>query len=732
MSVIQTIRNKYGKIAGAVIAIALVGFIVSDARNGSFGNFFGGRETQIMKVDGVKIEPKEYQQRLKEYETLYAMFNSREPKDDLKRAQINEQVISMIAYETYVEEQCAKLGIQTSEEEKKELIYGGNADNLVKQYQIEGNMIFINKETNSFDPGYVKAFEKQLADDGARIDPAGKIRESWEMTKSYVLRMSNINKFNTMFAGAAYVPTYLAKRTAADQNSMASIRYVKIPLSSVNDADVKVSDEEIKTYMAAHKAMFETDQPSRSIEYVSFDIIPASADTARALGSLEEIKAEFGTTKDNKAFVNNKSDEVNSFSEAYYSKNTFKSRFADSIMAVPAGNIYGPYYEDNAYKLTKVISRKTLPDSVKFKHILVRVKAQGKDIMSDTAAKMKIDSAIAEIKAGVKFDSVVMKYSDDNDPKKKGSYDWTLVQRPGLPDTAMGDFIFEGAVGAMKLIKISQENYVAYEYLLIEEQKAISSTIQMATVVKNLAASDSTVMAIYGKANEFAGKNTTAADFDATSKKLNLNKRIGDNIKAGNFTIAGLGAVPRDMIRWAFEKKVGDISSVFQLGESRYVVAKLIAVQEKGLVEVTAANRPIFEQKIKDEKKAEAIGKKYAGSASLDAIAQASNSPVQQADTVILGGGYVPVLGYEPKVTGYAFNKGFNTNTLSPAIKGTNAVYFIMVTNRNVMAADNPAMGPMVNQQRYQMEGQLRNQIGQVMQSSLIKMADVNYNVSAF
>jgi len=102
MSVIQTIRNRYGKIAGAVIAIALVGFIISDARNGTFGNFFGGHESGILVVDGVKIEPREYQERLKEYETLYTMFNKNRPLDDASRAQMNDQVVQMIVYETMV------------------------------------------------------------------------------------------------------------------------------------------------------------------------------------------------------------------------------------------------------------------------------------------------------------------------------------------------------------------------------------------------------------------------------------------------------------------------------------------------------------------------------------------------------------------------------------------------------------------------------------------------------
>ena len=64
MSVIQTIRNKYGKIAGAIIAVALIGFIISDARNGSFGNFFGTHDSNVMNINGSKIDPKEYQSRI--------------------------------------------------------------------------------------------------------------------------------------------------------------------------------------------------------------------------------------------------------------------------------------------------------------------------------------------------------------------------------------------------------------------------------------------------------------------------------------------------------------------------------------------------------------------------------------------------------------------------------------------------------------------------------------------
>ena len=123
MSVIQTIRNKYGKIAGGIIAIALIGFIVSDARTGSFGSFFGGHDSNVMKVDGVKIEPKEYNAEINELEVLYTKGRT---IDDATRAQLDEEAIQRLVTETAIGEECAKLGIQTTKEEATELVFGPN------------------------------------------------------------------------------------------------------------------------------------------------------------------------------------------------------------------------------------------------------------------------------------------------------------------------------------------------------------------------------------------------------------------------------------------------------------------------------------------------------------------------------------------------------------------------------------------------------------------------------
>ena len=129
--------------------------------------------------------------------------------------------------------------------------------------------------------------------------------------------------------------------------------------------------------------------------------------------------------------------------------------------------------------------------------------------------------------------------------------------------------------------------------------------------------------------------------------------------------------------------------------------------------------------------KADLISKKYASGGTVDAIAQASGQAVQQSDSATLGNG-VPGIGYEPRLTGYIFNQGFQLNTLSPGIKGNGGVFFITVLNRNISKIDDNIMNMIAPQQRRSQEGQLRNAMNQQLQQSVIKTADVKYNASNF
>jgi peptidyl-prolyl cis-trans isomerase D len=248
MAVIQKIRNQYGKIAGAVIAVSLISFIVSDALNGSLGSMFSSRETYVVSVDGTKVESKDYEKRVKEYEILTSIYSNRGPIDEATRAQIREQVLAAVTYEAMAEKMCDKLGITTSKQEKDDLIYGMNAHPLVRQFNIEGQQVFNNDQTKQFDPTRVKGLEEELKKN-PKIDPYGKITENWTTVKEYVIRNSRIDKFNNMMGGSVYLHKYLATKGATEATSMASIRYVKVPYTAIPDNEIKVTNDDINKYI---------------------------------------------------------------------------------------------------------------------------------------------------------------------------------------------------------------------------------------------------------------------------------------------------------------------------------------------------------------------------------------------------------------------------------------------------------------------------------------------------
>jgi peptidyl-prolyl cis-trans isomerase D len=482
-----------------------------------------------------------------------------------------------------------------------------------------------------------------------------------------------------------------------------------------------VSDDEMKAYMKKREALYKIDEPTRSIEYVSFDVVPSAEDTARALGALNQIKNDFTSAADVESIVNRNSDDP--YNNTFVNKKTFMSAYSDSIFNMPVGNVFGPYFENNTYKLTKVVEKKSLPDSAKIRHILIKTEERGQVLAADSVAKRRIDSVVAAINAGASFDTMVIKISEDEGSKSTGGeYTFTLQQRPQI-SKEFGDFAFEGTKGEKKTVKVDNEAYAGYHYIEILDQTGVAPAAKLATITKALYPGETTENAAYAKASEFAGKNNNAQAFDDAVKKANLNKKMADNVKVNDFQIAGLGS-SREMIRWMYDAKVGDISQVFSL-DGRYVVAKLSAKKDKGMMDLDANLRPIIEAAVRNEKKAKIIADKYK-SGPLETIAQASGQMVQQADSFNGSQPFIPNLGYEPKVVGYTFFKGLNTGATSPAIKGQDGVFYISVLSRG--SRPEPT-DPNILQQMKAMQGmQLKSAITSGIDEMMRKSAEIEYN----
>lgn len=712
MSVIQKIRTKYAKLAGGVIAVALVAFILMDALSSRSGSLFGD-DTSIAKVNGEKIDYIAYSQRTKDYEVLYG---SSQTIDDNFRAQLNSMALEELINEQLVAEQAEKLGLTVTEAEKKDLIYGNEPDAGVRNYQA-----FQNPDTKMFDPQYVKLFEQQVD----QLDPTGKARQHWETYKSYILRSALTKKYNTLFNAAVYMPKFLVEARAKQQASMANIDYVSLNYEMVSDEEAKLTDEDFKKYIESHKSEYYNEHDTRSIEYVAFNVLPAAEDTARALGVLNEIREDFVNASDVESFVNRNSDE--SYNDVYRMKSDYKSMYADSVYKSSVGTVIGPVYEGEEYKLIKVLDRKMYPDSVQCRHILIKTADRGQVVLADSIAKNKIDSVAAAIKAGASFNEMVVKYSDDQGSKETGGeYTFPFSQKSGLVKE-FSDFIFESKPGQSTIVKVESNGYSGYHYIEVLNHGEYNEALKIATITKPLYAGDETENEVYAKATEFAGNSTSAKTFEEEIKKNNLQKLVADNIRVSDFTVYGLGP-SRDIIKWMYNAKVEEVSPVFQMN-GKYVVAKLTGIKKKGSMQLDSNLRSNIQPMVVNQKKADILAKKYESKKSLSEIASAASTQVVAMDSFRGNNSFTASIGYAPKVVGYSFYEGLKVNTLSEPIKGQSGVYFISVKARYGTSEQDSTF---ITRERQMMQMEAKNAISSQITELLKAKANIKYNVNNF
>jgi len=706
MAIIQKIRDKYAKLAGGVIVVALVGFILTDLGK-SNGRIFGD-STTVGKINGEKIDYTVYEARINQRKAEIQSQNPNMQFDENQEAQLRDQVWNEMVAEHLMADVEEKLGISVGKAEMMDMFTGPNPDPQVRQ-------TFTNPQTGQFNPQEVAAAYQQYE---KTSDP--KMKEQWAGFKSQLSAQRLRNKFNNMVTGVLYTPKAILDEQHQSRNTLASVNYVQLPFSLIPDDQVKVTDGEIQKFMEDHRAIFEQKEASRSAEVVSFDLIPSHADSVRMFTLLDTLKPQFAATQDDEAFINLNSE--NPFPPAYQTSKTLKSLpNAEELMTAPAGTVVGPFNQGEEYMLAKIEEKKSFPDSVKVRHILVIMSQQGQQVLSDTAAKARIDSVAAMIKAGVPFDSLVVRYSDDPGSKAKGGvYDFPLEAKGSLTKE-FGDFAFDGKAGESKVVKVESQGYNGYHYIEILKQGAPVASSKIAFISKKFQPSDATNQELYAKANDFASKAAKGGNaFDKEALAAGVSKNPVYGINKNSSLVPGMGA-SKEMVKWAYEAKENEVSPIFIIN-GNYVVARLTGILEPGLPKINAQIRSSLEMEIKRQKKAQLLMDKTKGKGSLEAIAQSEGQQVAKADSISFYSGNNTVLGNEPKVLGYAFNKSFKENTVSPAIPGNMGVYYFTVNSRTSLADATPRNPAMEQQMSSAM---LRNSAPNMILNSMQEAADV-------
>jgi len=406
------------------------------------------------------------------------------------------------------------------------------------------------------------------------------------------------------------------------ENDNVNIKYVQLPFSSIQDAEVTITDAEIQSYIDAHASQYET-EASRNIRYVLFKEEPSAEDQkeiTEEVAALLNDKVQFiEATKTNdsiKGFINtdNVEDFVSQnsalpFDNGFKFKKDLPSTVADTLYNLPIGKVYGPYKDGEYIKLSKAVAQKQIPDSVKANHILVAwegLRTAGDLKRTKEEAKSLADSILGAVKGNKNtFAALATKFSADTSNKDKGGDLGYFV--PGTMVPAFNDYCFENNIGDLGVV----ETQFGYHIINIEDQKNKQKAVQLATVAQKIEASEKTINTIFTETTKFQIE-AKDKDFEEFSKEKELTVRPVNKIKELDENIPGIGS-QRSIVQWAFneETKIGEIKR-FDIPEG-YAIAQLTAKAAKGTSKVADVSPTVKPILIK-EKKAEMLKSKISGS----------------------------------------------------------------------------------------------------------------------
>lgn len=699
MSIIQQIREKYAAVSIAVIALSLIGFILTDYFAGR-GSGAGSQPTSIGSVNGKDVDVNAFNDRLTEMENGYRQQGM--DVNDEMRQQLIEMLWTNEIEETILTAEYEKLGLTFSGADLNDALYGNNPPPVLAQQ-------FKDQQTGAYDANaarqFINSMRKKKANDPQRMYVERNIID-------YLIQNGLRTKYGALLAGSAFYPKWLSDKDLNDQSSIASISYVAVPYTTISDSTVKVTDEEINAYVRKHKSEFKQ-QESRAISYVIFDAAPNAADSAFALTEVNKQKDAFAASTDPAQFL-----VANNSTTAYYDGFILKSSLqvpnADSIRSLPIGGLFGPYQDGGNYVIAKMIAKRDMPDSVKCRHILIgtRDPQSGQPIMDDSTAKAKADSIAGAIANGADFKTLAAQFSTDPGSKDKGGeYEFTS-QQFGSIAKEFAEFIFYNPKGSKKVVKTD----FGYHVMEVLDQKKIEPAYKIAYFSRAVEPSDETISTASTAAAQFAAESRNAKQFDATVVSKKLVPRVAE-VRPNDYSIIGLGSA-RSLIKWVYENKVGNVSEPTNLGD-KFIVALIAEAKEEGLPDAKTARIQV-ESIIRNQKKAKEIIAKIGNNRDLGAIATSFKTNVLNADSISFFSPFIPGVGMEPKVTGAAFNPGFKGKVSEP-IAGNSAVYVINVSNVGLVPAGNADYFG----RRLQMEQGMKQNAPNAALQSLTKAASV-------
>ena len=704
MAVLGKIRSKGGILVGA-IGLALFAFLAGDAARSCDG-IKGEARQQIGEILGKKISVQDYQKLIDEYQSAIKFTMQRDNLTNQELNQVNDQVWQQLVSNRVIEADAEKVGLTVTEKEIQNVLNEGTNPMLVQTP-------FVNQQTGRFDVNALKQFldsyNKAKAAKSPQVEQMQAIYDYWLFVEKNLRAQLLGQKYQALLASCVLSNKAEAKMAFKDNNEESQIQLASLAYSTVKDADVKVTDDDLKAKYAELKPAFRQNVETRDIKFVDFQIKASAADRSQVVKEMNDFQKQLASAEDPAAVVSKSGSEIPYLglpvsNKAYQQYPDIASKI-DSLSVGTTGVVENA--QDNTLNIIRVLSKAQLADSIQFRQINIAA-------ATPDEARAKADSIQKALAGGADFDALAKRYGQTGEKVWFTGQQYEMAPSMNQDNRTFINALLNGEVNATQNLALTQGNII----LQVLDKKAFTTKTTAAVIKKVVDFSKATRSNAYNKFSEFVAKSSTVADLEKNAPKSGYQVQSLNDISTAEHYIGGIPGT-RDALKWLFEAKQGEVSPLYECGNNDHLlVIALTAVHPQGYRSWDDAQvKEILKREVIKDKKAEKLMAKLKGVNSI-AAAQAKGAKVSSVNQITFAApAFVQATGsVEPALSGAVAGTAAGKFSKAP-VKGNAGVYVFQVVKKS-MRAGSKYDETLVMQQAAQANMQL---LGNFMQDLILK-----------
>lgn len=679
MTALGKIRSK-GILLIIIIGLGLFAFIAEEAFR-SCNGIKGQNSQQIGEVLGEKIYVQDFQKLLEEYQDAMKLTMRTDNLSEDQLNQLKDQVWQQLVSERVMKEDCKKLGLTVTEDELQNVLNDGT-NQLLTQTP------FVNQQTGRFDVSILKQFidayrKAEASNNSQQLDQMRPAYNYWLFVEKNLRTQLLAQKYQSLLANCVLSNKVEAKMAFNEENEEAQIQLASIAYNTIKDADIKVTDEELKAKYEELKPAFRQQQETRDVKMVDVQVKASATDRAQLQKDMAGYQKQLAAAADPTQVVSKSGSMIQYIGlpvsgKAFQQYPDIASKI-DSMAVGTTGVVENT--KDNTYNIVRILSRTELPDSVEFRQIQVG----GKTLEAARASADSIQKALA---AGGDFQAIAKRYGQDSTTTWFTGAMYEQATTMSQDNRAYIEALLNGAVGSTQNIEFTQGNVV----IQVLNRKAMKSKAVAAVIKKEIRFSDNTYSKAYNRFSQFVTQSQASlADLQKHATKFGYTVQDLNDFATSSHTVGNVGGSGiRDAIKWIFEAKEGQVSQLFEAGKENdhLLVLCMTKIHPQGYRPWDDAQvKEILKREVIRDKKAEMIMAKLKGVNSI-AAAQAKGAKVSTVNQITFAApAFIQATGAaEPALSG-AVAATAQGKFCSAPVKGNAGVYVFQVVKKQMRPA---------------------------------------------